>query len=215
MTRRVGRATSRPTADPLRAPLIKSPSPWPGTVRGPTSAGRSASGVMWGCGCGSPSPVPEAAAPGVPDVVRPTRSRRRVPRGNTYRPPEIVAPESRLPLSSGDARRRRPAICSGAPPRPAPGIQEFARSPWLTGSSHRQGVRRTGPIRSASRHGAGHCATDGAGGAAQHHRPRPQRMAVGQPETHGFAFFGTPVSRGSRSHGNTFAPQGLQCCTWS
>ncbi|MEP6933191.1 MAG: hypothetical protein ABI988_04510 [Nitrospirota bacterium] len=47
-TRRVVRSTSVPTADPLRAPLMRSPSPWPGTVRVTTSAGRSAIDVIVG-----------------------------------------------------------------------------------------------------------------------------------------------------------------------
>ena len=38
MTRRVVRSTRVPTADPLRAPLMRSPSQWPGTVRATTSA---------------------------------------------------------------------------------------------------------------------------------------------------------------------------------
>ena len=37
-----------PTSEPLRAPLIKSPSQWPGTVRVTTSAGRAAIGVILG-----------------------------------------------------------------------------------------------------------------------------------------------------------------------
>ena len=44
---------------------------------------------------------------------------------------------------------------------------------------------------------------------------RPQRMAVGQAQTQGLTFFGTQVCIASRSHGNTVAHQGLQCCTWS
>ena len=48
ITRRDRRSTRLPTADPFRAPLIKSPSQWPGTVRPATSAGRSAMGVILG-----------------------------------------------------------------------------------------------------------------------------------------------------------------------
>ena len=48
ITRRVVRFTKVPTADRSRAPLIRSPSQWPGTVRVATSAGRSAMGVIWG-----------------------------------------------------------------------------------------------------------------------------------------------------------------------
>ena len=36
------------TAEPFRAPLMRSPSQWLGTVRVATSAGRSSIGVMWG-----------------------------------------------------------------------------------------------------------------------------------------------------------------------
>ena len=45
---REARSTRVPTAEPFRAPLMRSPSQWSGTVRLATSAGRSAIGVMLG-----------------------------------------------------------------------------------------------------------------------------------------------------------------------
>ncbi len=98
---------------------------------------------------------------------------------------------------------------------PQPGIQEFARSPWLTGSGGRQRLRRAGPIGAAAHRVAGLLAAHGAGRSSQHPRHRPQRMAAGQPQTQGFTFFGTQMSIGSCSHGNTLAHQGRSCCTWS
>ncbi len=44
----VARSTRVPTAEPLQATLIRSPSQWPGTVQMATSAGRSAIGVILG-----------------------------------------------------------------------------------------------------------------------------------------------------------------------
>jgi hypothetical protein len=65
--------------------------------------------------------------------------------------------ESCLPMSSGHARWRRPAICSGEQPwgqmcldiLPQPGVEEYARSPRLTGPSCRQRLRRAGSIGSS------------------------------------------------------------------
>jgi hypothetical protein len=54
-TRRIVRSTRVPTAEPLRAPLIRSPSQWPGTVRVATSAGRSV--IV-------PTPAPSSGANG-------------------------------------------------------------------------------------------------------------------------------------------------------
>ena len=48
MTRRVVRSARVPTAEPLRDPLRRSHSQWPGTVRRASAAGRSASGRMLG-----------------------------------------------------------------------------------------------------------------------------------------------------------------------
>jgi hypothetical protein len=97
---------------------------------------------------------------------------------------------------------------------PQPGIQKFARPPRLTSPRRRQGVRRAGPIRSSHRV-AGVLAAQGAGRPPQHPRHRSQRLAVGQAQAQGFTCFGTHVSVGSRSHGNTVAHPGLKCCTWS
>ena len=92
---------------------------------------------------------------------------------------------------------------------PQPGIQEFAGSPWLTGSGGRLDLRRTGAIGAAPRAVASRLAAHGAGGASQHPRPRPERMAVGQAQAQGLTFFRTHVCVGSRSHDNTVAHQGL------
>ena len=77
---------------------------------------------------------------------------------------------------------------------PQPGIQEFARPPRLTGSGGRLCLRRAGAIGAAPRRVAGQLAAHGAGRSSQHPRHRPQRMAVGQPQTQGLTFFGTHVS---------------------
>ena len=98
---------------------------------------------------------------------------------------------------------------------PQPRIKEFPRSPWVMGSGDRLALRCTGAIGTASEGVPGQLAAHGAGGSAQDRGHQPQRIAAGQPQTHGFTFFGTHVSIGSRVHGNTLARQGLQCCTWS
>ncbi len=60
-TRRVVRSTRVPTAEALRAPLIRLPSQWPGTVRVATSAGRSVIGVILGNLAPSSTPRPRSA----------------------------------------------------------------------------------------------------------------------------------------------------------
>lgn len=81
-----------------------------------TAAGRSASLVMLGIWPrrSGPRPWPVGLA-GLPQ--RANSSLRSEPRGNTYRPTEMVSAEKRFRMSSGYSRRRRPAICSGKPPR--------------------------------------------------------------------------------------------------
>jgi hypothetical protein len=91
---------------------------------------------------------------------------------------------------------------------PQPGIQEFAGSPWLTGSGDRLDLRRTGAIGAASRAVASRLAAQGAGGASQHPRHRPKRVAVGQAQTQGLTVFRTQVCVTFLSHGNTVAHQG-------
>jgi hypothetical protein len=77
-------------------------------------------------------------------------------------------------LGRAALRQMRPHIL------PQPGIQEFARSPWLTGSGGRLNLRRTGAIGTTSRRVAGQLAAHSAGSASQHARHRSERMAVGQ-----------------------------------
>ena len=73
-----------PTAEPLRAPLSRSPSQWPGTVRVATSAGRAASGVILGI-------CPRRAVPRARGrralracLNAASSSLRKEPRGSTY-----------------------------------------------------------------------------------------------------------------------------------
>ena len=56
---------------------------------------------------------------------------------------------------------------------PQLGIQQFAGSPWLTGSGARDHLGRASPVGTAPRSIAGHLAAHGAGGAPQHPRQRP------------------------------------------
>ena len=92
--------------------------------------------------------------------------------------------------------------------RPQPGIQECAGSPGLTGSGGCLCLRRTGAIGVTSRAVAGRLATHGAGGAPQHSRHRPERMAMGQTQAQRLTVFRIHVSRGSLGPGNTVAHQG-------
>lgn len=135
----------------------------------------------------------------------------------------MVSADSCLPMSSwipalepsGNLLGRAAFGQMGPDMLPQPGIQEFARSPRLTGPSLCQGVRRAGSIGVASRGVAGRLAAQSTGRPSQYCGNRLQRMAAGQPQTQGFAFFGSHVAIGSRSHGNTVANHGLKCCTWS
>ena len=71
MTRRVVRSTSGPTADPLRAPLMRSPSQWPGTVRVAPRRDAQPSTSYGGSGRVDRSLAPEAGALCAPDAVPP------------------------------------------------------------------------------------------------------------------------------------------------
>jgi hypothetical protein len=115
MTRRVVRSTRVLTADPLRAPLIRSPSQWPSTVRVATSAGRSVIGVM--LGIWPRRSVPRARGRRALRSAA-SSSLSRVPQSSTYRPRSMVSAESCFRMSSGYSCRRCPAICSGEPPSP-------------------------------------------------------------------------------------------------
>ena len=88
-------------------------------------------------------------------------------------------------LGRAALRQLRPHIL------PQPGVEEFAGPPWLTGSGGRLDLRRTGAIGVASRGVAGGLAAHSAGGASQHPRHRPERMAVGQSQTQGLTVFST------------------------
>ena len=77
------------------------------------------------------------------------------------------------------------------------------------GPAPRPGCAPCRPDTVAAHRVAGQLAAHGAGRSPQHRRHRPQRMAVGQPQAQGFTFFGTQVSIGSRSHGNTVAHPGV------
>jgi hypothetical protein len=71
-------------------------------------------------------------------------------------------------------------VCADVPPQP--GIQKFARSPWLSRPSGRLRVSGAGPIGMPLRGGTGCLAPEGAGSSPQYSRHRPYRMAKGQPQ---------------------------------
>lgn len=80
---------------------------------------------------------------------------------------------------------------------PQPGVQKFARSPWLTSPGGCQRVRRAGTIGSAPYRVAGRLAAHGARGSSQHPGHHPQRMAMGQAQAQSLTVFRTHVSIGS------------------
>jgi hypothetical protein len=63
LTRRVVRSPRVPTADPWRAPVMRAPSLWPGTVRVAPSAGRATMASWRGFDRGGLGLAPETAAP--------------------------------------------------------------------------------------------------------------------------------------------------------
>ena len=105
-------------------------------------------------------------------------------------------------LGRAALRQMRPHIL------PQPGIQEFAGSPWLTGSGDRLNLRRAGPIGMAPRRVAGVFATQGAGRSAQDPRQHAPRLSLGQAQAQGLSVFSTQVCVTLFSHGNTLALQG-------
>jgi hypothetical protein len=193
MTRRVVRSTRGPTAEPFRAPLMRSPSQRPGTVRG-----RHVGGAL-----GHRRHVGELALSIHPLRPRPARLARLTQRRQQYAPPGAAGPHRQAHIdglgrevfshvvriraweTSGHLfgraafRQMRPHLL------PQPGVQKFTGSPWLTGSGGRLDRRRTGTIGAAPRGVAGPLAAHGAGGPPQHRRHCPQRMAVCQAQAHG------------------------------
>lgn len=79
----------------------------------------------------------------------------------------------------------------------------------------RQYLRRAGPIGMAPRRSADIFASQGTGGSDQEARQYAQRLPLGEAQTHDFMFVSIQVRVAFRSHGNTVAHPGLQCCTWS
>ena len=199
MTRRVIRSTRVPTSEPLRAPLIKSPSQWPGTVRVATSAGHSAMGVKWGICRVDRSPVPEAGVPCAPDAAPPTvrcSGCRRAAHTSPHRwsRPRGVSPcrqDTRVEgaRQSALANSRRPDALSPTATARVPGVCGVAvaagpgRSPTCVPYRHDRG----GPAWCC---GPAH----GAGGASQHSGHRPERMAMGQAHAQRLTVFRTHVS---------------------
>jgi len=76
---------------------------------------------------------------------------------------------------------------------PQPGLQEFARSPRLTGPGPRPRLCCAGTIGMPSCRVTGQLTADGARGSPQHARHPPQRLALGQPQTQGRSVFRTQV----------------------
>ena len=139
MTRRVVRSTKVQTAEPLQAPLIRSPSQWPGTVQVATSAGRSANRRHLGDLAASIGPP----RPRLACLARLTQRRQQcATQGSAWQHirahidgfgrevfPDIVRIRALEPSSNlfgrVALRQMLPHIL------PQPGIQEFAGPPWL------------------------------------------------------------------------------------
>ena len=177
------RSTRVPTAEPLRAPLIKSPSQWP----------RHRAGRDFGRTLGHWRHVGDVAAsigpprPRSACLARLTERRQQcAPQDSAWQQrqahidgfgrevfPHVV--RIRTLETSGNLfgrvalRQMLPHI------RPQPGIQECAGAPGLTGSSGGLDLCRTGAIRAASRAVAGRLAAHGAGG-------RPNILAIVRSE---------------------------------
>jgi hypothetical protein len=115
----------------------------------------------------------------------------------------------------GNLFRRTAVFEVGLDILPQPGIQEFARSPWLTGSGDRLSLRRADAIGVAPRRVAGAFPAEGAGGAAQYPGHHPERMALGEAQAQSRSLFRTQMRITGRVHDNTLAHPGRQCCTWS
>lgn len=102
-------------------------------------------------------------------------------------------------LGRAARRQMRPHILS------QPRVEEFPRAPWVSGFGRPLGSSpytrdRDGPVWCSGPTRGSRC-----WGHVPIPRHRSERMAMGQAQAHGFTFFGTHVSIGSCSHGNTVA----------
>ena len=134
----------------------------------------------------------------------------------------------------GDARQegRQHDSADLAGPVRGRAVVSQARSPAVTGRSRRRakyqhGIRVVEKVNTSDQEAAACCvagqeslmaqgiAAHAAGDASQRHGPRPQQMALGQSQTQGLTFFDSHVHIAVLWQSNSFADQGLQCCTWS
>ena len=180
MTRRVIRSTRVPTSEPLRAPLIKSPSQWPGTVRVATSAGHSAWASNGGSAASIGPPCPRPAC-----LARLTQRRQQCAAQGAAGQhiqahidgldrevfPHVV--RIRASKAPGNLLWRTAVGQMLSHLLPQPGFQECAGSPWLLGPDGRQRVCRTGTIGAALRGVAGRLTVLGA---------RPNTLAIVRSE---------------------------------
>ncbi len=157
-TRRVVRSTKVPTADRLRAPLMRSPSQWPGTVRVVTSAGRSAIGVMLGIwprrSSLRPRPTGLAGLTQGGQQFAPQRPPRQHVQPHVDGFGREVFPHVvriRASEASGNLLGRAALVRCVLTYCHSQGSRSFLGAPWLTGSGRRVALRRTGPIGAAPR----------------------------------------------------------------
>ena len=214
-TRRVVRSTRVPTAEPLRAPLIRSPSQWPGTVR-VTIFGRTL-GHWRHVGDVAASigpPRPRSAG-----LARLTERRQQcAPQDSAWQHrqahidglgrevfPHVVRIRT---LETSGNLFGRVALSQMLPHiRPQPGIQECAGSPGL------RGERRPGPVPYRRDRGGPACGCGPTRGSRCWGRvptfwPSSGANGHGQPQAQRLTVFRTHVSRGSFWHGNTVAHSG-------
>jgi hypothetical protein len=142
------RSTRVPPAEPVRAPVIRSPSQWPGTGRGAIAAGRSARGVR--VGSGPRRSVPRARGRRALRACRRAahRALRRAPRGNTSGPHRGARARGvsacRQETRGGTVR---PSVRASRPPPAAPAHTATARDPGVCGvAGADRRARRSGPV---------------------------------------------------------------------